>query len=867
MTLEPDRGQIEIFVDAMFRHAGSEGYASIRSFFADNAVSRISTAKLKGGLRHLIEVAEDDARRAANDPKPVVFCPPIAVFNGPDGWRARQEDLLKGLALSAEIDQHPDEALNRLEEIIGPATLIVKSGGQWLDPDDTPRDKLHLHWRLNRPAMGDQLARLKQARRLAAAIVGADTSNIPTVHCLRWPGSWHRKSAPRLCEIAMAAPDAEIDLDEALELLEVAAPKPARAKGHDSSEANPAQWGELAASIIAGTKLHESLTRLAAKYARSGTPKGAGINQARALMDASAARHDRPAEWKARIDDIPRAFDTAYNKYQGPPPPPPTDEDEPAPPPPPPPSAAPPIEIRVGETARVVNELERRLIASNLGLYQRGGIIVSTGFTKMPTHDGGEVITQIIDKRGDHALVEDAEAVAEFRQLNKKGKMAPCTPPMRLIYTLKDRGHRLRFPVLTGIVNCPSISARGELLDRPGFDRDTGILFDPLGVTFPRVPDLPTRADAVKALARLLELLATFDFVGPRDLTVANNDRAVALSLILTAVARRGLPFAPLHGFDAPTAGSGKSKIVDLASIISTGHEAGVVALGKSEEETHKTLSSLLMRGDPFIAIDNCDGPLEGALLNQMLTKQQVELRVLGYSKMVTVLICAVVTATGNNLVLLGDLTRRGVVARLDPKVARPELRKFEYDPIDDAKRNRPELVVAALTVLKAYHNAGRPNRPSPLQSFTDWSDTVRGALIWLGAGDPVKTMDRLRSTDPTLVNLRAVLTVWRDQFGADPITTAAVIARAEESVSFTIEGTDERRARPAHPLLRDALLQVAERSGKINTRALGAWLGKNAGRIVDIGEKLAPDEVALEEGPLLHGSRRWQVVQNKRGE
>jgi hypothetical protein len=89
-TLEPDRAQIEIFTDAMFRHAGQDGYVSIRSFLADNKTFRISTAKLKGGLRHLIEVAEDDARRAANAPRPATFCPPIAVFSSADGWRARQ---------------------------------------------------------------------------------------------------------------------------------------------------------------------------------------------------------------------------------------------------------------------------------------------------------------------------------------------------------------------------------------------------------------------------------------------------------------------------------------------------------------------------------------------------------------------------------------------------------------------------------------------------------------------------------------------------------------------------------------------------------------------------------------------------------
>ena len=56
---------------------------------------------------------------------------------------------------------------------------------------------------------------------------------------------------------------------------------------------------------------------------------------------------------------------------------------------------------------------------------------------------------------------------------------------MSLIYTLKDREHRLRFPVLVGIVNCPIIAADGQLLDQPGYDPKTGILFDPLGVDFP----------------------------------------------------------------------------------------------------------------------------------------------------------------------------------------------------------------------------------------------------------------------------------------------------------------------------------------------------------------------------------------------
>ena len=67
------------------------------------------------------------------------------------------------------------------------------------------------------------------------------------------------------------------------------------------------------------------------------------------------------------------------------------------------------------------------------------------------------------------------------------------------------------------------------------------------------------------------------------------------------------MPFAPLHGFTAPVAGAGKSMLVDIASILATGHEAGVAALNGNLEEAHKHLSALLMRGDQIIALDNCE--------------------------------------------------------------------------------------------------------------------------------------------------------------------------------------------------------------------------------------------------------------------
>ena len=141
--LEPDRDQLEIFIDCLLRHRGDKGYLSLRAFtHSDNLLKSIIKARLEhDDFRHIADYAEDIARRAANNPEPAVFCPPIAVFNGRSGWQSREQDLLRGLAISVEHDDHPDEAMQRLEEILAEATVVVRSGGQWVNGDGKPEDK------------------------------------------------------------------------------------------------------------------------------------------------------------------------------------------------------------------------------------------------------------------------------------------------------------------------------------------------------------------------------------------------------------------------------------------------------------------------------------------------------------------------------------------------------------------------------------------------------------------------------------------------------------------------------------------------------------------------------------------------------
>ena len=336
---------------------------------------------------------------------------------------------------------------------------------------------------------------------------------------------------------------------------------------------------------------------------------------------------------------------------------------------------------------------------------------------------------------------------------------------------------------------------------------------------------------------------------------VSLSDQSVALAGLLTAVVRKSLPTAPAFAFSAPTAGSGKSTLVDIMSILATGREAGVIAPGRNDEETEKRLASLLLSGAP-IALDNAEHGIGGELLCQILTQRSVRMRVLGKSDTPEMPTNVLVTMTGNNLQLVGDMTRRALLCTLDPKEERPELREFDFDPVERAKEQRGVLVAAALTVLRAYFVAGRPQQTTQLGSFGEWSNIVRSALLWLGAVDPVETTEQARTADPKLERLQAVLAQWSKVIGPENVSANDVAQRASQR--HQASGYDfGKPAAFIHPEFREALLAVAGSGGFIDAVRFGIWLSKNKGRVVH--------DQKFEPAGIVDGIKKWCVTQQER--
>ncbi len=472
------------------------------------------------------------------------------------------------------------------------------------------------------------------------------------------------------------------------------------------------------------------------------------------------------------------------------------------------------IQLVEGDYHIAADEAEKALLFPDWSdIFQRGGMLVRPVLEQLAAADDRATTAWRLTEVRLPYLLEMLERTATFTVYDRRSKAwIPRNCPYYLGNMLLARQGHWRAPVVLGIVHTPQFRLDGSLAMAPGYDPDTRLLFKPDGEVFPPIPDRPTRDHALAALKLIMDHISTFPFK-------SEIDKAVVLSLFLTGLCRRVLDFAPLHGISATTAGTGKSLLVDLCSILVSGRDAPVVSIDTSREEAEKRLGASLLAGDALIAFDNCNSAVNGTLICQALTQRWTNVRVLGLSRQVDVPTSALFTATGNNLILEGDLTRRAVRCELDAKVERPELREFKFNPKTVFRQRRGELVSAALTILRAGRVADPAPISTPLGGFEMWSIWVRNTLQWLGCADPCNSMERLYEGDPARESHEVMIVTWRDQLGI------SAEFHAQQLIERSVLNQDLRLA-----LL--AVAQEANTNGIISAKRLGHWLKKVDGKI-----------------------------------
>ena len=502
-------------------------------------------------------------------------------------------------------------------------------------------------------------------------------------------------------------------------------------------------------------------------------------------------------------------------------------------------SNLPQIRLEAGELHNIATEAEAALLASNCDFYVRGQRLMRPVVDELPAANGRTAkVARLTDVTEPHMIDRLSRSATWLKWDGRAKKHIPADPSTKVAATVLARDGEWTFPRLSGVITTPTLRPDGTILSDVGYDPSTQLLLiDPPAM--PKLPSRPSKALATKALARLNGLLDEFPFTDPAS-------RSVALSALITPVVRGAMPVAPMHVTKAPVAGSGKSYIIDIASAMNSGERAPVLSAGKTEEELEKRLIGALLSGQTFISLDNVNGELGGDFLCQLVERPVVSARPLGQSAMIKIESRATCFGTGNNIRLVGDMTRRVLLCSLDPDMERPETREFKHNPFEAVLADRGLYVAAALTVVRAYVVAGFPGQLPPLASFEDWSRLVRSALVWLGQPDPVETMVAAREDDPITTSLRQLYHAWSRLFGTDSRTSAEIINSA------SARGTSGELLDPSfYEILGDI---AGDRSGVPLARSLSKFLSKYKNRVVE-GLKL------IEAGTDRDGKILWKVV------
>jgi len=535
-------------------------------------------------------------------------------------------------------------------------------------------------------------------------------------------------------------------------------------------------------------------------------------------------------------------------------------------------------EIRVGTDVLAMADAAIEAISSDGSIFERTNALCHVVLTvEKPkaaltkSVDGGirrETGSPIIVKMEQATLYEKLTANIRWTKWDGKQQKDVATKcPKDVCAAVLARKQWPSIRHLHAVVTAPTVRPDGTILQEPGYDEPTGLLYLP-NADYPEIDD---RADFDAALAAKESLLSVVQDFPFKDLkhhataieqaaggwlvtmdcghTISVTERADTYSctrcsvhlsawfaFLLTCVARSAFEgTVPLWAIDATTRGTGKSRIVQATSRIAYGVDAAGFTPEERDEETRKRVSSLLLAGERLVLLDNVEKEVGGATLNALLTNAMWGDRVMGTQMIMKVPNIAIWSVTGNNLTFDSDCTRRTIRIRLESLLENPEDREDlkEKNLLRWISSQRNRLVAQAITVVRAWFNANRPQcGVKPMGSFEEWSEFIPPICVWLGMPNPLlarATADE--SLDPDRL---AMLNLMKSMNGLDPhgqgITTTGII-----HALFPPLERGQDRPRDEHEDTRETINDVTHaKPGMLPSSVrLGKYLTKVRGRNV----------------------------------
>lgn len=414
---------------------------------------------------------------------------------------------------------------------------------------------------------------------------------------------------------------------------------------------------------------------------------------------------------------------------------------------------------------------------NQLLLFRYTGGLVQLRRTKARGKRPGELVARAVGSGGLRAIAASCVAWARFKEVQTRtGKEMKQIPKPALNTTISamlaippDQ-----LPELDSITRVPVYAIDGRLIDRPGFDVDTGVYFDP-GCEVPDIMERPTDNDIARAEDLIFgSLLRDFPFA-------TDSDRTHAFAALINPFVRPMIAGpTPLFVFSAPQAGTGKSLLAELFEKIACGYSRPTYLPSQPDEQMKLFGSMLRQSPGRVVFIDNVkSGELDSGALALALTSDCIDTRTLGVSETESPPNRATWYLSANNVTMTRELARRSVLIRLDAGVEHPEHREgFRIRDIRSwVAANRGDLVWAVLTLVRRWQQQNVVST-AVKGSFEEWARIVGGIVASLGLSDFLKDVHQLEQDDFWPVIIRE----WWKRFGLEAMTTANVLHLIESN-------------------------------------------------------------------------------------
>lgn len=280
-------------------------------------------------------------------------------------------------------------------------------------------------------------------------------------------------------------------------------------------------------------------------------------------------------------------------------------------------------------------------------------------------------------------------------------------------------------------VPVPILKSGSIVFPEPGYDPRFRSYLDPAA---PQIRPMPFK----RALELLNEVHADFGWKDAQSLVHG-------LARIITPFCRGLMGWDarfPLWHFSGNRPRAGKDYLSGVTQIIYHGRTTEDAPLERESEETRKRITAALMAGRRIMHFANCQGFIQDAVFIGAITSKTFAARNLGSTE-------AKADLTLPNEIEFSLSANVGLTFREDvePRTRKISLVFYEENPNGRAfskpdlhgwvMEHRSELLSAVAALVNRWMDCGRPEGPTPFNSYPEWGKVVGGIMRACGLGDP----------------------------------------------------------------------------------------------------------------------------------